>query len=107
MDKVQLHNQGGLSGISTLSDKAVSLLGPISRVNMMLDWPIKEEDMIDWARTIERLDPDVTKEELSQVFDGFITGRYEYRKDRGIRNIFEALKKLRNNDLPETYFEIP
>lgn len=83
----------------------ITALPIIAKISLVRHFPMSKEETELWTSTIFRLEPKTTVQELQEVIDGFITGRYNFDKDLGIRNIFKALKLLRNNDLPTTYFE--
>jgi len=57
------------------------------RLDMILSFPLSEQQIESWARHIIRLCPDVTKERLEEIIDKYLTGEWTYDKDQGIANI--------------------
>lgn len=91
----------------TLSDQGRGVIKCLFKVNQLLDFPLDKNTLTDWTESIIEILPDITPEEIREVINGFMTGRYEYNNKLGIRNIFSAIELLRNNDIPKPYFQIP
>lgn len=82
-------------------------LSVVARIGMVRQYPMTKEETEAWTEMIFKLEPDITVDELKKIIEGFMTGKYEFDKELGIRNVFKALKRLRNGDREETIFNIP
>lgn len=68
----------------------------IRHVNRLLPvgFPMPAKEIDEWAADVDRLRPDVSRDQLVFLFDCFKTGAIEFDKRRGIQNIFEGLKMI-------------
>lgn len=83
------------------------VLPTVAKIGMVRAYPMSDEETEAWSAMIFKIDDKVTIEELVTVVEGFMTGRYDFEKDLGIRNVFNALKVLRSGDIVRGHFQIP
>lgn len=63
------------------------------KINLCISYPLSDAMIELWATHLVRLMPTLDVAELDSVMDKFIVGDIEYDRDKGITNIFNALKK--------------
>lgn len=70
----------------------------MSRLNLIVAFPLSRGEVITWTNEVERLVPDVDQDALRFLFDQFSTEAIEWDKSKGIQNIFAGLKKIRKDN---------
>lgn len=100
----QLQKQETNISTQTFDERALPV---VAKISLLGAYPMSAEETKVWTAMIYKIVPDVTVEELKTVIEGFMTGRYDYENKIGIRNVFNAIKLLRNGDQPISYFELP
>ena len=71
------------------------------KVNLMLAYPLTDAMIESWVKYLVKERPDLTIEQLDKVVDSFIKGERNYVLNKGITNIFLALKE----DVPEFEYD--
>lgn len=66
--------------------------------NQLRAFSLTEIEMVEWARSIERLTVDLDMDALNFVIDQMKCGNMEYDKTIGIQNIFNALKRIEKTE---------
>lgn len=61
-------------------------------VNQLSPFPLTAEQVVDWAKSIEELIPDIDPTDLRFIINEYKTDELEYDQRKGIQNIFSALK---------------
>lgn len=74
-----------------LSDKQISIALLVVEVNMLIAYPISDNQITDWTRTIDRLVPDLDLNVLGDILDQYKFDRLEWDKSKGIQNILREL----------------
>lgn len=64
----------------------------VHRVNTIRKFPLSDSDIEDWAHEIVTLMPREDLRKVGFVVDSFINGDLPFDPDKGVRNIFEAVK---------------
>lgn len=64
----------------------------ISHVNQLTSFLVPAEILIDWAKSIEEIVPNLDIEDLKSVIVDFKIGELEYNQKEGVQNIFFGLK---------------
>lgn len=80
---------------STATDKIAKV---IWRINQLRRFPLKDDDIEDWTKTVVRLMPLEDLRKLGFVIDQMITGELEYNPDEGIKNLFRNVKQVQEVD---------
>lgn len=60
-------------------------------LNKIRRFPLNDDQLQDWSKTIMRLRPEVSAERLQVVIDAILMGEYLWDPELGIQNIFKAL----------------
>lgn len=68
------------------------------RINQLRRFPLKDEDIEDWSKTLVRLMPLEDLRKLEFVIDQMITGELDYNPDEGIKNLFRNVKAVIETD---------
>ena len=71
---------------------ADSLVKAVYQFNQLRAFSLTQIEILEWARSIERLQPDIDVNQLMFVIDQMKVGNLEYDKTIGIQNIFKGLK---------------
>lgn len=68
----------------------------MKQVNELLPatMPMSFQQLLQWSADVDRLRPDVGREQLQFLFDCFKTGEIEFDRYKGIQNIFSGLDQL-------------
>lgn len=66
----------------------------IYKMNLFYSYPLSDEKISEWVKEIDRLNPDLDVELLSEAMDRLITGRVDFNHNIGIINIFNALESF-------------
>lgn len=74
-----------------LSGKQISIALLVVEVNMLISYPISDNHITDWTRTIDRLVPDLDLNVLGDILDQYKFDRLEWDKSKGIQNILREL----------------
>jgi len=80
-------------GNRKLTPKEINIALTIADINMILAYPLNDNQIEQWAHTIERLRPHWDVEKLEKIVDSFISGDREWQVNKGISNIFLAESK--------------
>lgn len=84
--------------LSTLSDRTVAISKAMIDVNMLTGYPLPAEEIVHWSKELDRLWPDLTRQELTFVLDSFKTGDIAWDRSMGIQNLFKALKRVEKTE---------
>ena len=90
-----------------LSSELTKIGQVIVHINQLTPFPYSDFQLIDWAKSINELTPELTPDILKKIIDKYKLGIYEFDSRAGIQNIFrgyklilgekmEFLRKLRN-----------
>lgn len=60
-------------------------------LNKIRRFPLNDDQLQEWSKTIMRLRPDVSQERLQAVIDSILMGEHTWDPELGIQNIFKAL----------------
>lgn len=82
----------GQSGLPSLTNKQNEIGLAIYHVNQLTNFPIPDERISEWARSIDEICPNLEIEDLKSVIDDFKIGELEYNHREGVQNIFFGLK---------------
>lgn len=63
----------------------------VYHINHLTAFPLTDNQIDEWSRSINELRPDVTPEQLKEVIDGMKQGLIDFDNRLGIQNIFKAL----------------
>lgn len=61
------------------------------RINLLLPYPLSDNQIDDWLDNIKRLEPNVSIETLNLIIDHFLTGHYKWNSHEALQNIFSAI----------------
>ena len=87
--EVQLKQNNGLP---SLTDKQNEIGRVVYHVNQLTNFPISDERISEWARSIDEIIPNLELEDLRSVIKDFKICELEYNQKEGIQNIFFGLK---------------
>ena len=79
-------------GLPSLTDKQNQIGMVIYHVNQLINYPIPDDRISEWSRSIDEILPDLSIEDLKEVIRDFKIGELEYDRYQGIQNIFMGLK---------------
>lgn len=82
----------------TLSDTGVRIAKVIVAVNDLIPMRLNSDDIISWSKDIERLVEADELKKLPFLMDCFKTDKISYDRNKGIQNIFNGLKRLKENE---------
>lgn len=74
-----------------MSPKELEIAIQIFHMNQLTAFPLSDEQIDDWTRSIVELRPDVTPQQLKSAIDDMKQGYADYDNRLGIQNIFKAL----------------
>jgi hypothetical protein len=83
--------QGGGRRLTKHQDK---LAKTMIVVNNLVRFPLKQEDLEDWALQIDRIYPMLHTDVIIFVLDSFATEKLEWDPNKGIQNIFLGLQRV-------------
>lgn len=76
------------------------------RINLLLPYPLSDNQIEDWIDNIKRLEPNISIQTLNLIIDRFLTKHYKWNSHEALQNIFaainlykEELKKLQQEEL--------
>lgn len=75
----------------SLSDREFSLCKEIYHINQLAPFPLDDNKIQEWARSIEDILPELNLDHLKDLISDFKRGKIEYDKNLGIQNIFTGL----------------
>lgn len=75
-----------------------AIIRAVYQFNQLRAYSLTEIEMMEWARSIERLLPDLDIDALNFLIDKMKTGEMEYDKAVGIQNIFNGMKKIEKTE---------
>lgn len=79
------------SSTGKLSNKELQIAGEIYEVNQLAPYPLSSIQIEDWARSINKLLPELQVSDLERVINDFKMDKIEWDYRKGIQNIFTAL----------------
>jgi len=85
---------------SSVSDREMQIGKIIYHVNQLTPFPISDENIIAWAKSIDELKPNLKLEDLKKAIDKLKLGEVDFNPHVGIQNIFNALRLV---DRPMVY----
>lgn len=68
------------------------------RLNQLRRFPLDDNAIEDWTKTLIRLMPLEDLRKLEYVIDQMITGELDYNPDEGIKNLFRNVKSVQETD---------
>lgn len=74
-----------------LSPKEIEIALQVYHINHLTAFPLSDQLIDEWSRSISELRPEVTPEQIKEVIDGMKQGYIEFDNRLGIQNIFKAL----------------
>jgi hypothetical protein len=80
------------SNIVKLTNKEIEISGEIYEVNQLAPYPLSSIQIEDWARSLNRLLPNLEISTLSSLIDDFKRDNIEWDYKKGIQNIFIGLR---------------
>jgi hypothetical protein len=75
-----------------INPKEIQIGEIVFDMNLFRSYPLSDNQIIDYAKYINRVMPDLELKYLRAVIDGMLQGKIEYNHNNGIQNIFKALK---------------
>jgi len=76
-----------------LNEQKIEEVGKmVWRLDMVVAFPLSETQIETWSKHILRLCPEATVERISEVVDMYLTGQWDFDKDKGIANIIWPLQ---------------
>jgi hypothetical protein len=79
------------------------LIKALYHVNLLTPFPISDGMLELWARSIQKLRPEITPEVVTQIIDKMKLGEIKYDTKEGVQNIFIGYRELsvmKNRHLP-------
>lgn len=67
-------------------------------VNQVAPYPLTAIQVLEWCASIEKLMPDLDIKKLEFLMDAFKVDRFSWDKSKGIQNIFNGLKFIRESE---------
>ncbi|MDB5288565.1 MAG: hypothetical protein JWR05_3514 [Mucilaginibacter sp.] len=64
----------------------------VFHINQLIPYPLTDQQITDWAKSINELRPDVTAATLKAVINKMKLGKIQWDNRSGIQNIFKALE---------------
>lgn len=77
-----------------LEDEKIKITIELASVNTLMPYPVSDSMIEKWGRSLIRIEPRVTLEEIEGLMDSFMKGDIEYNPKEGIQNIFKGLVQL-------------
>lgn len=77
--------------LSSLSNETIALCKSLVHVNQLSPFDVSDAKIMDWAKSIQELMPNVGCEDLKTLIDDFKLGVLDYDNKKGIQNIFIGL----------------
>lgn len=90
MKEIQLNNSQNAQ--LSLSENQFNICKEIYHVNQLTAFPVNDERLSEWARSIEEIVPNLEIEDLKNVIIDFKIGELEYNHKEGVQNIFFGLR---------------
>lgn len=91
-EKLQITNQT----LSTpLNDKEFKIATAIFHINQLVAYPLSDSQIEQWAKSINRLLPELLVDDLEKLMDLMKIGEIEYDQKQGIQNIFLGLRRVK------------
>jgi hypothetical protein len=91
----QLTTQKKLVNITT-SNKISNLSKELYHINYLINYPLSDNMIEGWERTLNELEPEITAEVIKWIVDNSKLGFFEWDNKKGIQNIFEGFRKYIN-----------
>jgi hypothetical protein len=67
----------------------------IFRINLLLPYPLSDNQIEDWLDNIKRLEPNISVQTLNLIIDRFLTGHYKWNSHEALQNIFAAISSYK------------
>ena len=77
-----------------LSSEITKIGQVIVHINQLTPFPYSDFQLIDWAKSINELTPELTPDILKKIIDKFKIGIYEFDSRAGIQNVFRGYKLI-------------
>ena len=77
-----------------LSSELTKIGQVIVHINQLTPFPYSDFQLIDWAKSINELTPELTPDILKKIIDKFKLGIYEFDSRAGIQNVFRGYKLI-------------
>lgn len=91
-NQIQLSSSQYLS--TPLNEKEIEIAKVIYHTNQLSPFPVTDQKLEEWAKSINELKPGLHIEKLKEAVDKMKLGKCEYDSRLGIQNIFTALDSL-------------
>jgi hypothetical protein len=82
-----------------LNNQELQIASAVWNVNLCVAYPLTDPQIEVWAKTIYRLRPETTVDELNEIMDSFMTGVNEWDTKLGIQNIFKAIRNKKGKSI--------
>lgn len=93
-----IKSNGHQSSVVTLTKDQQELCNELSKINRLRDYKLTELELIAWVDSIYGILEVVHLPAIKFAIDKMISGEIEYDRNLGVKNIFEALKRIRRTD---------
>ena len=77
-----------------LSSELTKIGQEIVHINQLTPFPYSDFQLIDWAKSINELTPELTPDILKKIIDKFKLGIYFFDSRAGIQNVFAGYKLI-------------
>jgi hypothetical protein len=91
---IEIRKPGATGLALQLSQTEMDVCNAINTFNQLRAFKLDAIEVLEWKDTIIRVRPDIDLQALQIAIDGMITGEIAYDQAQGIKNIFNALKKV-------------
>lgn len=81
-----------------LTPKEWEVCSLLNTFNQLRSFKLDPVEILEWKDTILRIRPDLEPVHLQMCIDGMITGQIPYDQTKGIKNIFDGLARVINED---------
>lgn len=75
----------------SLNDRQFAICKELYHVNQLTPFPVSDDRIVEWAKSIEEILPQLDINHLRELFVDFKLGKISYDKNDGIQNIFMGL----------------
>lgn len=93
-----IKSNGHQSSVVTLTKDQQELCNELSKINRLRDYKLTDMELIGWADSICATLEVIHLPAIKFAIDKMISGEIEYDRNLGVKNIFEALKRIRRTD---------
>ncbi len=98
MDKQNKLQRAPTGSVTLPALPAERLIKAVYQFNQLRAFSLTDVEILEWARSIERLRPHLDIEHMEYSIDAMKQGNIEYDNTKGIQNIFNAIAQVCKND---------